>query len=271
VSESGLEAVLRRDRMIVCAALATVALIAWVYIIHLARQMNMGSMDMRGFRMAATAAGMVMTPTSQPWNGSEFTFTLAMWVIMMIGMMTPSATPIMLLHARVGRQAAEQGKPFADTGWFLSGYLLAWIAFSFAATTAQWGLDRAALLSPSMATASAIFSSIVLIGAGIYQWTPLKDKCLVHCQSPMQFILQCGGFRRDFFGSIRLGVDHGLYCVGCCWALMALLFVGGVMNLLWIAVISFLVLAEKVVPTGRLIPRVSGILFAAAGIWVILR
>ena len=271
MSEPPLEAVLLRDRFVVFAALGALALLSWAYIIHLALQMNMGGMDMNGFRMAATTAGMVMTPAFEPWTGTEFLFTVIMWVVMMIGMMTPSAAPIVLLYARVSRQAAADGKPFASTGWFFSGYLVAWIAFALVATDAQWLLDRLALLTPGMTTASTRLGSVVLIAAGIYQWTPLKDKCLVQCQSPLQFIQYAGGFRGDTVGSIRLGMSHGTYCVGCCWALMTLLFVGGVMNVLWIAVIAMLVLAEKVIPTGRLIPRVAGVLFAVAGIWLMAR
>jgi predicted metal-binding membrane protein len=233
--------------------------------------MNMGDMTMGGFRMAATAAGMVMTPAFQSWSAEEFIFTLAMWIVMMIGMMTPSAAPIILLYARVERQAASQGKPFASTAWFLSGYLLAWAAFSFAATLTQWGLDRAALLTPAMATAGVVLGSIVLIAAGIYQWTPFKDRCLVHCQSPMYFIHHTGGFRSDVSGALRLGMSHGTYCVGCCWNLMLLLFVGGVMNVLWISVIAILVLAEKIIPAGRLIPRLAGLVFAVAGVWLLAR
>ena len=271
MSEATLESVLQRDRFIVFAALAAIALLAWVYILYLALQMDMGGMDMTGFRMAASAAGMVMTPALQAWSGTEFVFTLAMWVVMMIGMMTPSAAPVILLYARVGRQAAIQGQPFASTGWFLSGYLIAWSLFSFAATTAQWLLDRASLLTPAMTTASAVLGSVVLFAAGIYQWTPLKDKCLVHCQSPLQFIQHSGGFRRDPLGSLRVGMNHGVYCVGCCWALMALLFVGGVMNVLWIALIAILVLAEKVVPARRLITRFAGVVFTVAGVWLLIR
>jgi len=269
VPETTLENILRRDRFVVLAALATVALLAWVYVLHLALQMKMGGMEMTGFRMAATAAGMVMTPAFQPWNGTEFAFTFAMWVVMMIGMMTPSAAPIILLYARVGRQAASQGKPFASTAWFLSGYLVTWAAFSLAATIAQWGLDRAALLTPAMTTASAVLGGVVLIAAGIYQWSPLKDRCLVHCQSPLQFLQHSGGFRRDALGSLKLGMSHGTFCVGCCWTMMTLLFVGGVMNVLWISGIAILVLAEKVIPAGRLVSRLAGVVFAIAGVWLI--
>jgi predicted metal-binding membrane protein len=269
VSRVVLENVLRRDRLIVLAALVTLMILAWSYVLHLAAQMNMSGMDMTGFRMAATAAGMVMTPSFQSWTPLEFIFTLAMWVVMMVGMMIPSAAPMVLLYARVGRQAAVQGKTFASTLWFLAGYILAWIGFSFTATIAQWVLDRAALLNSQMAAASGILGGVVLIAAGIYQWTPLKDQCLTQCQTPIVFIQRHGGFRRDPAGSLRLGMAHGVYCVGCCWALMALLFVGGVMNVLWIAVIATLVLAEKIIPAGRLIPRLAGVMFVVGGIWTI--
>jgi predicted metal-binding membrane protein len=177
---------------------------------------------------------------------------------------------MILIYARVGRQAAAQGKPFAPAGWFFAGYLLAWVGFALLATTAQWALERTALLDPMIASASQAFGGIVLIAAGVYQWTPLKDRCLAQCQSPLVFIQRQGGFRRDPPGSLVLGLRHGAYCVGCCWVLMVLLFVGGVMNLLWIAAISAFVLIEKIVPVGRLISRIAGLGFVAAGAWLIV-
>jgi predicted metal-binding membrane protein len=269
VAFENLEALLRRDRMIVVAALAIVTILSWAYVLYLAGEMEMGGMEMTGFRMAATATGMVMTPAFQAWNAAEFAFTFAMWLVMMVGMMTPSAAPIILLYARVGRQAAVQGRPFASTLWFVAGYLLAWTGFSIAASAVQWALDRAALLTPAMASASSVLGSLVLLAAGVYQWTPLKDKCLTQCQSPIDFIMRNGGFRRQPLASMRLGMSHGFYCVGCCWALMTLLFVGGVMNVLWIAVIAILVLVEKIIPAGTLIPRVCGATFIVAGIWLL--
>jgi predicted metal-binding membrane protein len=184
-------------------------------------------------------------------------------------MMTPSATPMILLYARVGRQAANAGKPLAATWWFAAGYLLIWTAFAFAATSAQWALERATLLTPTMAGANGVFGGIVMIAAGLYQWTPLKDACLRQCQAPWLFIQRHGGFRGDARGAIALGARHGLYCVGCCWVLMALLFVGGVMNVLWIAAIAILVLAEKIIPAGRLISRIAGTGCVAGGIWLL--
>jgi predicted metal-binding membrane protein len=122
-----------------------------------------------------------------------------------------------------------------------------------------------------MTVASGILAGLVLVIAGIYQWTPIKNRCLVQCQSPLQFIQRMGGFRRDKLGSLQLGLSNGTYCVGCCWALMTLLFVGGVMNVLWISVISILVLAEKIIPAGRWIPRIEGVCFVLAGVWILSR
>ncbi len=192
-----------------------------------------------------------------------------MWAVMMIGMMTPSAVPMILIYARVGRQATQQGKPLAASAYFAAGYLFTWIGFGLAATAAQWALERAALLTPMMAGASDMFSGAVLIAAGIYQWTPLKDACLRQCQSPWLFIQRHGGFRSDLLGTLALGARHGAYCIGCCWVLMALLFVGGVMNVLWIAAIAILVLAEKVVPAGRVISRTLGAGLFAGGAWLL--
>src|SRR5262249_16390677 len=155
--------------------------------------------------------------------------------VMMVGMMTPSVAPLVLLYVRVGRQAERDRKPFAATGWFVTGYILAWTLFALIATAAQWALERAALLTPAMASANRLFGGVVLVAAGAYQWSQLKKACLAHCQSPFVFLQRHGGFRQDVMGSLSLGLRHGIYCVGCCWVLMTLLFVGGVMNLMWIA------------------------------------
>jgi predicted metal-binding membrane protein len=258
--------VLRRDRLIVAAALIALTALAWTYILWLAADMGMGGMDMTGFRMVPAGIGL-MAPAPAPWQAIEFAYVFAMWTVMMVGMMTPSAAPMILIYARVGRHVSAQGKPLAPTGWFVAGYLVAWTGFALVATAAQWALDRAALLDPTMASASRSFGGFVLIAAGAYQWTPLKEKCLAQCQSPLPFIQRQGGFRGGAWGSLQLGLRHGAYCIGCCWVLMALLFVGGVMNVLWIAAISAFVLIEKVAPAGRLISRIAGLGFIAAGLW----
>lgn len=267
MTDALLESVLRRDRVIVIAALITITVLAWAYVLWLAADMDMGGMDMSDFRIIPAGIGL-MAPALAPWQPIEFAFVFVMWAVMMVGMMTPSATPLILLYARVGRQAANDGKPFAATGWFTSGYLLVWAAFALAATAAQWLLEQIALLSAMMETTNRLLGGGILIVAGIYQWTPLKDVCLRQCQAPWLFIQNNGGFRRDAAGSLKLGARHGAYCVGCCWTLMALLFVGGVMNVLWIALITIFVLAEKVIPAGRLISRIAGAGLIVAGAWL---
>ena len=268
MSDQALEVVLRRDRAVIIAALIVITGLAWAYVLWLADDMAMGGMDMTGFRLIPAGMGWMM-PASAPWRPIEFAFMFAMWVVMMVGMMTPSAAPMVLLYARVGRQAAMQGKPLANGTWFFGGYLLVWVAFAATATLAQWGLQRAAVLTPMMEGSSAIFGGTVLIGAGLYQWTPLKDACLRQCQAPWLFIQRYGGFRREATGSLGLGVRHGVYCVGCCWSLMALLFVGGVMNLLWIAGLTIFVFLEKVIPAGRVIARIAGVGLLTAGVWLL--
>lgn len=269
MSEAILETILRRDRIIVAAALAALTALAWAYVLWLAADMDMGEMEMTGFRMVPAGIGL-MAPAPAPWQAIEFAYVFAMWAVMMVGMMTPSAAPMILLYVRVGRQAAAQREPFAPAAWFAAGYLLAWCAFSLAATLAHWALDRALLLTPMMESASRAFGGVVLIAAGLYQWTPLKDVCLRQCQAPWLFLQRHGGFRRDALGSLALGARHGSYCVGCCWALMALLFVGGVMSLLWIAALAVLVLAEKVIPAGRLISRTAGLGLIAWGTYLLV-
>jgi predicted metal-binding membrane protein len=269
LNEIGLEPLLRRDRVVVAVALVVVVALAWIYVLHLAAGMDMGGMDMTGFRMISTGLEMAMAPAQTPWSAAEFVLTFAMWTVMMIGMMTPSATPMILLYARVGGQATNTGKALAATGWFASGYLLVWTAFAFAATFAQWALERESLLTPEMAGSGGVFGGIVMIAAGVYQRMPLKDACLRQCRAPWLFIQRHGGFRSDALGSLSLGARHGMYCVGCCWALMALLFVGGVMNVLWIAAITIFVLTEKVVPAGRAISRIAGLGFFACGAWLL--
>ena len=250
---SALEAVLRRDRMVVLAVLAALAILCWAYLASL----------------AALPAMEGMAPAVALWAAKDALATFAMWSVMMVGMMAPSVAPMILIYARVARQAAERGTPFAAAGWFALGYFLAWIAFAALATGLQWALERALLISLMVASATPRFGGLLLIAAGIYQWTPLKNACLTLCQSPLIFIQRHGGFRGARGASVALGLRHGLYCIGCCWALMLLLFVVGVMNLAWIAAIGALVLAEKLIP-GRLFQRVTGVALFAAGVILLL-
>ena len=273
MTETAVSAAVRRDRILVIAAIIAISGLAWAYTLWLVAHMSMmemsppapgaGAMNMGGMGAAAE-------PAFRSLSMADFAFMFSMWAVMMVGMMTPSVTPMVLLYATAGRNAAARGHPLAATGWFLAGYFLAWIGFSLAATGAQWLLTRLALLTPMMQSASGIFGGFVLIAAGLYQWSPVKDACLKQCQSPLGFLMSRGGFRPEPLGALWLGAEHGLYCVGCCWVLMALLFVGGVMNVLWIAGLAVLVLLEKVVPTGRLVPRLAGSALAAAGLYLLI-
>jgi predicted metal-binding membrane protein len=262
---TSLERVLRQDRYTVLVAIAAVTALAWSYVLWIAAQMDMSGMDMSGMNMPG-----MMAPGIAPWSPADFLFMFAMWAVMMVGMMLPSVAPMVLLYARVGRSALEHGKPFAATSWFAAGYVLSWTGFALLATGAQWGLEQAAVLSPATMTIGHTLGGVILIAVGAYQFTPLKEACLSQCQAPLVFIQRHGGFQRDASGALRLGLEHGLYCIGCCWALMALLFVVGVMNILWIAAIAVFVLVEKLVPAHRILSRAAGAALMVGGAWMLL-
>ncbi len=245
---------LRRDRSIIGAGLLLVVALGWAYLLVMAR--DMGAMD----------ASMGM-PSLRPWTGTEFALTFVMWAVMMVAMMVPSASPMVLMVGATVRRRSERS-PAVEVALFVLGYLAIWTAFSALATLAQWGLHSAALLSPMLATTSAVAGGLLLVGAGIFQWTPLKQACLHHCRTPLGFVMT--RWREGRGGAFAMGLDHGAYCVGCCWILMALLFVGGVMNLAWVAAIAAFVLLEKVVPAGPWIGRGAGVLLVAWGAAVLL-
>ena len=253
---TALEAALSRDRLWVLLGLGGAVALAWSWIAPM-------GVDMYG-RMDGPSAWMM----TARWDPAYAALMLGMWSVMMLGMMLPSAAAGILLYARVARSDARSGSPVARTYLFAVGYLLAWAAFSLMATTLQWLLGSAALLTPMMESDSHRFSAAVLIAAGIYQWTPLKDVCLRQCRGPAEFLSR--HWRRGMSGALRMGFHHGLYCVGCCWVLMLLLFVGGVMNLIWIAAITIFVLLEKLMPGGRTAGRLSGIAMLFAGVAVLL-
>jgi predicted metal-binding membrane protein len=250
-----LEAVLRRDRAIVLTGLAVVTAIAWAYLVYLVREM--GTMDM---------AHAMSMPQMHSWGAVELLLLFAMWAVMMVAMMVPSVTPLILLFARANREKGRS-RVVGSAGILLFGYLLVWWSFSVLATLVQWRLHSAALLSPMMMSTSSVLGSLLLVAAGVFQFTPLKQACLVHCRSPLSFLMS--EWRDGRWGTLVMGLKHGTYCVGCCWMLMALLFVAGVMNLLWIAAIAVFVLVEKAAPRGNLIGRVAGAALIAAGIALI--
>ena len=192
----------------------------------------------------------------RPWTGGGFVLMFLMWAVMMVGMMVPSATPMALLYAGVVRKAAREGSVLAPTAVFVFGYIAMWTLFSLAATAAQWGFERAALLSPMMVTTSPALGAGLLIAAGLYQLTPAKHACLEHCRAPARFLSE--HWKPGTVGAFRMGAHHGAWCLGCCWVLMGLLFFGGVMDLLWIAAITLFVLLEKILPFGVRAGRLAG-------------
>jgi len=253
---SPLEQLLLRDRLAVLAGLGGAVALSWLYLVPASRDMY-GAMD-----------GLSAWMMESRWDAGYLLLIFGMWAVMMVGMMLPSAAPAILLYARVMRNSAGVAAPLARTYAFAGGYLLAWTGFSLVATLLQWALAELALLSPMMESASPALGAALLIVAGLYQWTPLKESCLTNCRSPAQFLTQHA--RPGVGGALRLGLHHGLYCVGCCWALMLLLFAGGVMSLAWIGAITIFVLLEKLAPFGAQGGRLSGGLLVGAGIFVLL-
>lgn len=231
------EALLRRHRMLTIAALATLAGLAWAWI--------------------ALGAGVSLLGhgPAMEWNAPRIALALAMWWVMMVAMMIPAAAPVVLLTAHAARaNCATQ----PNVGAFVAGYLVAWLGFSAVAVALQIFLEVSGQLSPmAMSLTSRWLAAGVLIAAGLYQLSPAKDACLAHCRNPAEFIAR--HFRPGAAGALRMGVIHGAYCVGCCWMLMALLFIGGVMNLAWIAMLTLLVAAEKLLPWGKWIARFGGV------------
>ena len=254
------------------ACLALLVLLAWIYLLVLARQMagaasapGMPAMpDMPGMPgMAAAAAD----PMTTAWTPRTFALTAVMWWVMMTGMMVPSAVPIVLLFGGVQRRQLAAENPALRVAVFTLGYVIVWGAFSLLAATAQWGLSELALLAPMQLAATSAWLGAVLVAlAGIYQLTPLKNVCLRHCRAPAEFL--SAHWRRGTTGALRMGIEHGAYCVGCCWLLMGLLFVVGVMNLLWVAGIAAFVLLEKLVPRGEFVARASGVLLLVFAVFL---
>jgi predicted metal-binding membrane protein len=247
-----------RTRLTILAMMATITLLSWTYLVDMALDMS---------NMMATAQMPMMVP--EPWSLAYFSSMLLMWVIMMVGMMVPTAVPMTLIYAAIGRKAARDGKTIAPTTIFITGYLVIWSLFSVGATLAQWGLDRSGLLSPMMMTNSLLLGGILFITSGVYQLSPFKNACLNHCRSPIDFISL--NWKPGSGGAFRMGIIHGGYCLGCCWILMCLLFFGGVMSLFWIGGLTLFVLLEKVLSFGILGGRLAGVAIIFIGIVFLAR
>lgn len=253
--------VLRRDRAVVAAALAAVVVLAWTCTI-LGAGTGMSAIDMTRMNGWPGLSGMAMPAVH--WTPGYFALMVGMWWMMMAAMMLPAAAPMLLLFAQFNRRQIGGGGSYVPTAVFAAGYLLVWGALSIAAALLQVLLSSAGLLDPVMQTQNLVFAGGVLIMAGAYQLTPLKEACLSTCRSPLAFVMQ--HLRAGHGGAMRMGAEHGLYCVGCCWALMALLFVFGIMNLWWIGGLALLVLIEKTMPAGRLIGRAVGVCLVLGGV-----
>jgi predicted metal-binding membrane protein len=246
-----LETILRRERLILGGCLAAMVVLAWLYLVR--SKMAMPDMKM---------PGMVMLDLHE-WRPTTVLLLFVMWTVMMVAMMVPSAAPMILAFLTVNQRRQAAARPLVPVTIFLLGYLAVWTAFSAVATLAEWGLHQAALLSTTMTATSTALNGGLLIAAGVFQWTPLKRACLKGCRSPLSFLMS--EWREGTAGAFVMGLRHGTYCVGCCWVLMALLFVAGVMNLFWVAGIALFVMAEKILAKGELIAHVAGVVLVIAG------
>jgi len=244
--------------MLIVCCIAVAAALAWAYLVHLSREMS------SSMASAASMAAMGMA-TDAPWNGTDVFLTWIMWSVMMLGMMAPSAAPVLLLFAEMEAGRARKRVPMTVVV-FAAGYLLLWLGFSAAAALVQSGLHTAALLSPAMTVSSGRIAGAVLVAAGVYQLTPAKGACLRHCQSPLGFLMS--RWRDGAAGAFGMGLRHGVYCLGCCWAVMGVLFVVGVMNLAWVGALTVFILLERWGRGGMHVARVGGVVMVAAGIFL---
>jgi len=252
-----LESILRKDRILLIGGFFVICLLSWAYIIYLVRQMNPMNMNALFFAMPMTPA----------WTAVDFILLFLMWVVMMIAMMMPSVAPLILLYAMVNRQKKQRQSPFVPAGYLLGGYFLVWTLFSLLATILQWGLQQITWLNPDMIITNKILGSIILIGAGLFQFTSLKQSCLRYCRTPVDFLHR--HWKENKMGALKMGIENGAYCLGCCWVLMLLLFVCGIMNILWIALISAFVLIEKLLPS-KWVSFIAGAALIAYGIIVLI-
>ncbi len=267
--DATLEAVIRRDRLVVITALVAVITLSWAYLLAGAG-MGMSGLEMTrmsqlgmawGVSEGGTSGTAMMTPAA--WMPGYAVLMFFMWWIMMVAMMLPSAAPMILTFATVNRKQRDTGHPRVATGLFALGYLVAWAGFSLVAVILQWGFERTGILSPVLVATNAIFGGVLLLAAGLYQLTPIKHACLRHCRSPLDFLGT--RWRRGAHGALHMGLLHGAFCIGCCWFLMGLMFFGGVMNLYWIAGLALFVLFEKTVPSGHWLGYATGVILLVWG------
>jgi predicted metal-binding membrane protein len=259
-SEPSVASVPLRDRYLISICLAVVTTLSWAYLVHLVRQPLFADDS----AMTMLAMGMAV---DHPWTSVDAAITFAMWAVMSVGMMTASAAPVLMLFAAT--QASRGGRRgLLPVLLFGLGYLSAWMGFSAIATFAQLALQRAALLSDALAASKPGLAAAILIVAGLYQLTPIKRACLTRCRTPLGFLMT--HWHDGGAGAFRMGTEHGILCLGCCWALMIVLFAVGAVNLVWVAALTAIVLIEKVTRFGVILSRIAGIVMIASSIYLLM-
>ena len=288
-----LETIFQRQRLTIGFSIGALVALSWAYLVLMAIEManhdswaSLGpgmsffdspETDWSAFAQtclsitseAGTAlGGFLMMPSHGAWSFTDLILVFVMWQVMVVAMMLPTAALTLLTFADINGNRYKGPSLFARTRNFITGYLLSWRSFSVLATLAQWGLKEAALLSKGMVAVNPYLIGGVLFLAGAYQWSPLKEFCLNQCRNPMLFFMN--KWRNGLSGALRMGIHHGLYCLGCCWALMMVMFVTGTMNLAWAGILAVVMLAEKIVPHGELSGKVLGLMIAPSGLFLIL-
>jgi len=251
--KSKMESLLHKEQLSAFFCLTIVILISWAYMLHM------------GWRMPGIEREMILACVCQ-WGPGDIVHSFIMWAAMMVAMMFPSAMPMILMFTTINQQQRETQRPLIPTGLFVLGYFLVWTAYSVFAAIVQWGLHVAALLNHTLVITSPLLSGVLLVAAGVFQWTPFRDACMLKCRSPLGFLM--AEWREGRFGALIMGLKHGLNCVGCCWLLMLLSFVLGVMNMVWMAIVTIFMLVEKAYPGSQWVSRTTGLVLVVWGLWV---
>jgi predicted metal-binding membrane protein len=251
--KSKMESLLQRQQLLEFFCLAVVILISWAYMLHM------------GWRISGTGTEITLA-CMMHWGPGDIAHMFVMWAIMMVAMMFPAATPMILMFTTVNQRRGETQEPIIATGLFVLGYFLVWTAYSALAATAQYGLHLSALLTHHLVMTSPFLGGVLLVGAGVFQWTPFRDACMSKCRSPLGFLM--AEWREGRLGALIMGLKHGAYCVGCCWLLMLLSFVLGIMNMIWMAMVSVFMMVEKAYPGSQWLSRTAGLILVACGLWI---
>lgn len=254
MKHSEIGSLLQKDRLLVISGIAAITILGWAYMIHMAIHM--------------TTKGMSITkPCTMYWGIGDIIHLFIMWTIMMVAMMLPAAAPMVMIFVTANGQRSNDEEIFIPTWLFILGYLAVWTIFSGLATLAQWGLHLGALLTHSMAITSPVLGGLLLIAAGIFQWTPFRDACMSKCRSPLGFLM--AEWREGRLGALIMGLKAGLFCVGCCWLLMILCFVLGVMNIFWMAALTVFMILERIMD-NKWLSRTAGLILIVWGARVLI-